>query len=349
MTNQEKNNIASANSAVKQAETDIAIAKEKVTESSKKIETAKEEAKKMLVFYQIMNSGDNYLGYINESDSVTDMFLRTEAVSQIVKFNQDKINELEDLITTNENLQVELTKKEAQLEQDIIRYENSLENLNSDLDSLLEVSLDISDQIKAQQKLIDYYEDIGCKDDQLLSKCVADVANNAGWLKPTQKGYISSGFGYRTYTLNGKKKTDFHNGNDIAGNPGGTPVYAAAAGTVAATISKAKCGGNQVFIHVRVKGVAYTLGYAHLKDIKVKVGDAVTNQTIIGTVGGGGNTLKKNGGWDTCSTGYHLHFVVAKGFYLGGGSEGYSSYSKYTANAFQPPMLPAYGKWFYSR
>ena len=81
----------------------------------------------------------------------------------------------------------------------------------------------------------------------------------------------------------------------------------------------------------------------------MKVGDTVTKQTVIGSVGGGGSTLKVNGGWDTCSTGWHLHYGVTKGFYLGGGPEGYSSYSKYVANSFQPPALPAYGVWFYSR
>ena len=84
-------------------------------------------------------------------------------------------------------------------------------------------------------------------------------------------------------------------------------------------------------------------------DVYVKVGDVVTQQTVIGTVGGGGKTLKVNGGWDTCSTGYHLHYAVTKGFYLGGGSEGYTSYSKYISNSIQPPNLPAYGKWYYSR
>ena len=69
----------------------------------------------------------------------------------------------------------------------------------------------------------------------------------------------------------------------------------------------------------------------------------------VGTVGGGGITLKKNGGWDTCSTGYHLHYTVARGFYLGGGKDGYSNYSTFISKLILPPNMPTYGKWFYSR
>ena len=81
-------------------------------------------------------------------------------------------------------------------------------------------------------------------------------------------------------------------------------------------------------------------------EMNVKVGQKVTVQDVVGTVGGGGKTLKKNGGWDTCSTGYHLHYNVATGFYLG---SGYSSFSKFVSNSFSPPGLPAYGTWYYSR
>ena len=230
----------------------------------------------------------------------------------------------------------------------IKEYEKSLSGLKNDLSSLVEVSLDINAQIKAQQELINYYQNIGCKDNQLLSECV-NVDGSAMWMKPLNQGYISSGFGYRSFYLNGAPYSDFHNAVDIAGNAGGTNIYSAANGTVAAVIRKASCGGNQVYIHVRVQGVAYTLTYAHMMDVYVNVGDKVTANTVIGTVGGGGKTLKSNGGWDTCSTGYHLHFGVAKGFYLGGGAEGYSSYNKYVSQSIAPPGMPGYGGWFYSR
>lgn len=346
--NAENNRISNAHNEVEQAENDIATAKAQIESFTKEIENTKAKSEELLAFYQIVSSDNTFLDYVGGASTATDVVMRADAISQIISYTQNELKKMESLIEENESLQVSLVKKQNDLNEKIKIYENSLASLKNDLSSLVEVTLDISQQISAQQKLIKYYEDLGCKDDQLLSSCI-NVANSAQFLRPTVRGYVSSGFGWRSFYLNGRPYSDFHPANDIAGNAGGTPVYATAAGTVAAVISRAKCGGNQVYIHVRVKGIAYTLTYAHLKDVYVKVGDTVTQQTVIGTVGGGGSTLKINGGWDTCSTGWHLHYGVTKGFYLGGGPEGYSSYSKYVANSFQPPALPAYGVWFYSR
>ena len=81
----------------------------------------------------------------------------------------------------------------------------------------------------------------------------------------------------------------------------------------------------------------------HLLTINVSVGDKVTNQTIVGTVGGGKGTP-----WDSCSTGAHLHFGLGTGWY----GTTYTSYAKWVANLVDPKnylKLPDYGKYFYSR
>ncbi len=344
----ENNLIATAYNKIEQAETDIETAKKEIDLSNEEIERSKTRAANMLVFYEIMDGDDSLIEYIAGAETMTEMVMRTDAVALILQYNQDQIKNLENLIDSNKQLQIDLTLKQEQLEKDIEDYKAKVASLKTDLSKLDELALDINDEIKAQEELIKYYESIGCKDSDLLSACV-DITNNSRFYRPLARGYISSDFGYRSFILNGKPYSDFHGGVDIAGNSGGTPVYSSTNGTVAAIIRKASCGGNQVFIHSRVNGKAYTLQYVHLLEIKVNVGDKVNINTIIGTVGGGGVTLKKNGGWDTCSTGYHLHYTVATGFYLGGGSEGYSSYSTFTAHKFRPPEMPAYGKWFYSR
>ena len=48
--------------------------------------------------------------------------------------------------------------------------------------------------------------------------------------------------------------------------------------------------------------------------VNVKTGDIVTQNTVIGTVGGG-STSTSRGGYDSCTTGAHLHFGVAEGWY----------------------------------
>jgi len=337
--------ISNAHAEVEKAETDIEVAKKRIEDSNTKITKTKEESAKLLAFFEIMQGEDMLLEYVSGATTMNDLIMRADAVTQIMDYNQNKLKELEQLIEDNKQLQVDLKKKEEDLNKKITEYESSVESLQNDLSSLVRLSLDIDSQIKAQQDLIKFYESVGCKDDQDISTC-SGVSDNSGWLKPTNKGYISSIFGYRTFVLNGRTVTDYHTGVDIAGVSRGTTIYPTANGQVAAIIWHASCGGNQVIIHTRVNGEDYSIHYAHMLEVYVSVGQQVNINTPVGSVGGGGETLRYNGGWDTCSTGYHLHYNVAKGHYLG---NGYSSYSKYVSNSMSPPGLPKYGSWYYSR
>ena len=99
---------------------------------------------------------------------------------------------------------------------------------------------------------------------------------------------------------------------DLGGNKPGTPIYAPANGIVTATSYHNSCGGNVIYIRHTVGGQKYTTEYAHLTAIKVKVGQRVTPSTVIGTVGGDRSTFY----YDSCTTGTHLHYAVAYGWYL---------------------------------
>ena len=136
-------------------------------------------------------------------------------------------------------------------------------------------------------------------------------------------------------------------GIDIGGNKEGTSVYSTANGTVGMIIndtSKKICGGKQVYIYHTINGKKYTSAYLHLLNINVKLGDSVTNNTVIGTVGGGSKTKK----WESCSTGAHLHFTLAEGWY----GTTYNSYSIFVAKTFDPQKtlkLPNKYTYWYSR
>ncbi|MEM7374547.1 MAG: peptidoglycan DD-metalloendopeptidase family protein [Bacteroidota bacterium] len=102
------------------------------------------------------------------------------------------------------------------------------------------------------------------------------------------KGEISSEYG--------KKSEKFHHGIDIKAAEG-TPVYAAADGTVQFANEKGNYG-----ILLEVKHTdAYVTKYAHLSKLAVKSGDVVKQGQLIAYCG---NTGK--------STGPHLHFEVRK-------------------------------------
>jgi murein DD-endopeptidase MepM/ murein hydrolase activator NlpD len=93
----------------------------------------------------------------------------------------------------------------------------------------------------------------------------------------------------------------FHDGLDIAA-PVGRPVQAAMAGTVIFAGPDGDgpaCGAYQGYgLAVVVdNGQGYQTLYAHLSRLEVVVGQVVTPETIIGTVGETG-----------CTSGPHLHF-----------------------------------------
>ena len=202
--------------------------------------------------------------------------------------------------------------------------------------------MDIDDEISSTEELIDYYESIGCQENEDLNSCV-DVKGDTAFRKPLSKGTITSYFGYRTHPVTGEKNK-FHTGVDIGGNKEGTNIYSIANGMVGKIIKRSSCGGNQVYIYHTIGGKKYTSAYLHLLTINVSVGDAVTSNTVIGTVGGGSGTRS----YDKCSTGAHLHLGLGTGWY---GST-YTSYNTWVSNLVDPQdvlNLPNKGVYWYSR
>ncbi|MFC1726208.1 M23 family metallopeptidase [candidate division KSB1 bacterium] len=115
--------------------------------------------------------------------------------------------------------------------------------------------------------------------------------------RPVIGGKITTIWGYRVHPVT-QKKGDFHHGIDIARLKVGTPVFAAADGTV--IISKFhNILGNYIQIDHNSKKHGYQTRYGHLKRMFVKKGDAVKRGDIIGEVGDTGRM-----------TAPHLHFEV---------------------------------------
>ncbi|MCO7176569.1 murein hydrolase activator EnvC family protein [Sporolactobacillus kofuensis] len=117
--------------------------------------------------------------------------------------------------------------------------------------------------------------------------------SNASFIMPAA-GYISSGFGYRSFD-NG-----FHPGIDIA-NSTGTPIHAAADGVVFRAYQSSSYG-NVVMISHSIGGKIYTTVYAHMSSYSVSSGQSVSQGQVIGSMGSTGE-----------STGSHLHFELYVG------------------------------------
>lgn len=313
--------IRQANADITQAEADIAEAQSNIEDSNQKISEYKGATESAMKALQQMKSKNAYMEYLADSASITEFIMRIKAMEQITNSYQEKLQELEKLIQKNEQLKLDLKKKQDELAKKIPVFEAAVKELYGNLEEYDEFALDIDTQIKTMQQQVNTYVEL-CKnssksylgDAELLTDCSA-TPYNAGWLKPLNKGVVTSPWGNRLDPIAYIYKD--HSGIDIGGNAEGTPIYAAAGGTVAGIINRYSCGGNMLFINVVVGGQKYTTYYYHLLSINVKVGQVVTQNSVIGYVGGY-STSTRHGGYDACSTGAHLHFGVMTGFYTSG-------------------------------
>lgn len=327
----------------------IEAAKQDIDNSEQRIAELEEQTNKLMTYYQILQGNNSYLEFITDSSSMTELIMRSDAIEQLSSYNQDKLLELENLIKETEQKQVDLTKYENELNENLATYQKQLEEINSSLLQFSDISITIDEEIETLEEVIEANENMGCKDSETPNACALRIAqeseqddtdyiwyvNNYGWLKPVIKGRISSNFGWRSVP----GQSSYHSGIDIAVSEG-TNVYPAASGVVVRTVSRSSCGGNQIYIQAIVNGDVYTMQYAHLLEVYVSVGDFVDVNDVI-ALSGGYSTASRYGGYDTCTTGAHLHFGVSVG--------AYTSFSNYTANLINPPGFPNKGSWFYSR
>lgn len=128
------------------------------------------------------------------------------------------------------------------------------------------------------------------------------VAQSARVVFPLPEGtwVLTSEFGPRIHPIKGEPS--FHTGTDFAA-PDGTPILAAADGTV--TVAEFSGGyGGLIVIEHQIDGQSVATAYAHMWEhgIHVSRGDRVVAGQHIGDVGSSGN-----------STGPHLHFEVRPG------------------------------------
>lgn len=109
--------------------------------------------------------------------------------------------------------------------------------------------------------------------------------------------------GYFVWPVGGGKKTQgIHGYNAVdIGAPVGTPIYAAASGTVMVARSGSWNGGYGNYVVIKHSNGTQTL-YAHASSLSVSSGSTVSQGQVIGYVGSTGK-----------STGPHLHFEVRGG------------------------------------
>ncbi len=308
--NAAKNNIYSSQNEIIKNQDSIDKAKIEIEKLNVEIAKTEENIKGLMNAIQHTQGNNIYLEYILDAKDYADLVYRYAIIEQVAKDNKEKINSWENKIDQNKQLQIELAEREKELKVLIEKLNKSVASLGTTESKYEDVVMDIKDEINSTQEYINYLVKLGCGENQNIASCI-NMKGDTGFLNPIVKGTITSPFGYRVHPITGAKGS-YHNAIDISGPSfNGTKVYSAANGKVSKIIYKSSCGGNEVYVHHNISGKLYTTAYYHLLTINVSLGDNVTSNTVIGTAGGSKSTTP----WDYCSTGAHLHFVIANGWY----------------------------------
>ncbi|MDN5760188.1 MAG: M23 family metallopeptidase, partial [Tomitella sp.] len=132
------------------------------------------------------------------------------------------------------------------------------------------------------------------------AQTVAAESSRVVFPAPAGTWVLTSEYGPRVHPISGE--SSFHTGTDFAA-PDGTPILAAADGTVTVAEFSGGYGGLIVIEHT-LDGQTVATAYGHMWEtgIHVQPGDTVTAGQHIGDIGSSGN-----------STGPHLHFEVRTG------------------------------------
>lgn len=337
-----KASISSINNEIDNIQQEMKDLTEEIEKLNEEIILKEQQIKEIVSYYQLSNGESAYLEYVFNAVDYTDFIYRAAIAEQLSSYNDELVDEYNQMIEDNKKKKEELSSKTVSLNKKMVSLQNELNTLGSQLSEVLEENLSIEDEIKSLKKTIDTYENTyKCSLDEDLTSCGrGKLPAGTKFFRPTNSGRISANYGW--YYPWGYKQ--WHYGMDIAGTGHGANVYSVADGKVAYIVYRSSCGGNMVYIQHNINGVKYTSGYYHLASVKVKVGDIVTPQTVIGGVGGVGSIET----WDKCSTGAHLHLQIAYGLIV----VDYPGYSGFTARSFNPRLVinfPSEGSWYSNR
>lgn len=270
------------------------------------------ESMKKRIKYLYENGDSQIIEVILTADSIADFLNKAEYVSEISRYDRDMLHKFQELVK-------EVEEKEKALEQEYKELEELQDDLlekQAEVEDLLESAnakiSDLEDQIgdnaKALEKLIKQAEDADRKQQEAASMGDGSSSGNSGTpgdshvsgngqITHPVPGYsrISSYFGYREQPLAGASTN--HKGIDFAA-PTGTPIYAAAGGTVVSSGYSGNAGKIVVINH----GNGMVTKYMHCNTLFVRSGQKVSKGQNIAQVGSTGN-----------STGPHLHFQLEIG------------------------------------
>ena len=301
--------LARVQAELEQTKKDLEVAREK---ERQQYETLKLRIK---VMYEKGDTG--YLEILFAAKDMASFLNSTEYISKISDYDNNLLNNLMQTRMQIEELEKQLEAQQAELE----ALKAELEAQQAELEILLEEKAEhiraLNDSIAYTQEVIAELEDSIRKEEQALyeiQQAISQQASSGGyvpnvsgsskpaygsWIWPSDTYYLTDTFGYQAW------RGGLHNGIDI-GAPHGSPIYAAASGTVWIAGWSSSEGNWVVIDH----GGGVLSVYMHASALYVSSGQYVDAGTCIAAVGNTGYSF-----------GAHLHFGI-----MVGSSGGYNGY-----------------------
>ena len=335
-----KKKIADIESQISEIESETGVLEQEIEESNNEIAEKSEQSKSLFQYLQVSEGENAYLEYIFGATDVTDMVYRMAIVEQLTEYNDKIMNELSQLVEENEQRKEELATKNKELEKLTDDLEAEQAKINAETAQIKDAMPSVEQQKKEDQKQIEYYESIGCGENENLNSCQIRhdrvVASSGGGsssgggagnvMPPSASGFyrpMVSGYVTQNWMNAG------HLGIDLSNTNKTIEIYPIATGVVFAKYYD-DYGALVLKIRHYVNGSYIYSTYAHLSAWYVNVGDIVTPDTVIGRMGNTGYSF-----------GAHLHLELTTCDWHAGGGCTWSTYQRSTINPRQYIGFPS--------
>ena len=312
---QTENRLEQKRTEIDEAEQDLIMAKMEESEQY--------ESMKLRIRYMYENGNVNLIEIFMESDSIADFFNKTEYIQKMSEYDRQKLDEFQMTVRAVEEkelvlqaeygeletLQASLAQQSAEAKELLSAKSSELANIQSQLKGIKDNIKKAEDEARraAEREKAEANKKPVSNSGSSNSGSTGNSGSSSG--STTVKPPVVSGNGYFTHPCPGMSYQSSyfgeirqgigddrpHKGHDYAA-PRGTPIYAAAAGTVLIAGYSSSAGNWVVISH----GNGLVTKYMHMFESPyVSAGDKVAKGQHIGGVGTTGQ-----------STGNHLHFQV---------------------------------------
>lgn len=294
--------LADIRNQVKTTEENIRKTGKELQEAEERVQS-RDEMLKSRVRLMYTNGFVSYMEVLFEATSFSDFLDRYQALQSII--NQDK-----EILKENKRNMDEIAQKKKEVDQQLVQYQADMAEQEAVQSELMAKEKQKEVLIASIAKQEEQAEHLSEDQEEAMKKLAAEksklwaeknknkqVAQYTGgkfnWPLPGRTT-ISSGFVHRINPVT--KRSENHKGIDIPA-PAGTPIQAAAPGTVIIAQWMSGYGNTIVIDH----GSGLQTWYGHARSLAVEEGDQVKAGDVVSYVGSTGQ-----------STGNHLHFEVRK-------------------------------------